>query len=140
MLIGLPLHDRRRGRAADGIRGDGAGGWWVDDITVGGELVNDGSSTEGLQSYNQINPDDVAAWTLQLISIDDDGRRPASLVRYAVAPGDTLRLSRRALRRHVRGNNEIVGAIVTLDEPTESILKYAPYTLTVNGVTQPGGG
>lgn len=115
-------------------------GWWVDDITVGGELVNDGSSTEGLDSYNQINPDDVAAWTLQLISIDDDGRRPASLVRYAVAPGDTLRLSRRALRRHVRGNNEIVGAIVTLDEPTESIVKYAPYTLTVNGVTQPGGG
>jgi hypothetical protein len=32
-----------------------------------------------------------------------------------------------------------VAAIVTYDEPTESITDYAPYTLKVNGVTQPGG-
>ena len=25
------------------------------------------------------------------------------------------------------------------DEPTEQVQQYAPYTLTVNGVVQPGG-
>ena len=35
---------------------------------------------------------------------------------------------------------DVVAAIVTYDEPTETIVDYAPYTLKVNGVTQPGGG
>ena len=34
----------------------------------------------------------------------------------------------------------MVGAIVMYDEPSESIAKYAPYSLKVNGVVQPGGG
>ena len=29
--------------------------------------------------------------------------------------------------------------IVTYDDPTESVDQYAPYTLTVNHVLQPGG-
>jgi hypothetical protein len=33
-----------------------------------------------------------------------------------------------------------VVAVVAYDEPTEQVQQYAPYTLTVNGVTQPGGG
>jgi hypothetical protein len=32
-----------------------------------------------------------------------------------------------------------VGAIVTYDEPTESITDYARYSLWANGVLQPGG-
>jgi hypothetical protein len=32
-----------------------------------------------------------------------------------------------------------VVAIVAYDEPTEQVQQYAPYTLKVNGVTQPGG-
>ena len=32
-----------------------------------------------------------------------------------------------------------VVAIVAYDEPTEQVQQYAPYTLTVNGVLQPGG-
>jgi hypothetical protein len=31
-------------------------------------------------------------------------------------------------------------AVVAYDEPTELVQQYAPYTLTVNGVVQPGGG
>ena len=114
-------------------------GWWVDDITVGGELINDGTTTEGLRSYKQINPDDVAGWTLQLVSFDPRGRRPAALRRYDVEPGETLTLTRRDLA-HLLPGNDFVGAIVTLDEPTESVLQYADYTLEVNGVVQPGGG
>ena len=30
--------------------------------------------------------------------------------------------------------------LVMYDEPTESIARYAPYSLKVNGVLQPGGG
>lgn len=115
-------------------------GWWVDDIAVGGTVVNDGTSLEGLRSYNEIRPDGVAAWTVQLVSLDPDGRRPTTISRYEVEPGETLELSRIDLRRSLRGNNSLVGAIVTLHEPTESVLQYAPYRLTVNGVDQPGGG
>jgi hypothetical protein len=32
-----------------------------------------------------------------------------------------------------------VVAIVAYDEPTEQVQQYAPHTLTVNGVRQPGG-
>jgi hypothetical protein len=32
-----------------------------------------------------------------------------------------------------------VVAIVAYDEPTEQVQQYAPYTLKVNGVIQPGG-
>ena len=34
---------------------------------------------------------------------------------------------------------ETVAMLVMYDEPTESIARYAPYTLKVNGVLQPGG-
>jgi hypothetical protein len=33
-----------------------------------------------------------------------------------------------------------VSAIVTYHDSTETIGQYAPYTLTVNGTEQPGGG
>jgi len=32
-----------------------------------------------------------------------------------------------------------VAAIVTYHDSTEQVLQYAPYTLRVNGVLQPGG-
>ena len=33
----------------------------------------------------------------------------------------------------------MVSAIVTFHDGTELVTQYAPYTLTVNGVLQPGG-
>ncbi len=33
----------------------------------------------------------------------------------------------------------VVSAIVTYHDGTETVLQYAPYTLRVNGVVQPGG-
>ena len=33
----------------------------------------------------------------------------------------------------------VVSAIVTYHDRTELIAQYAPYSLSVNGVTQPGG-
>ena len=34
---------------------------------------------------------------------------------------------------------DFVAAIVFYDDPSETSAQYAPYTLTVNGVMQPGG-
>jgi hypothetical protein len=34
---------------------------------------------------------------------------------------------------------DFVAAIVFYDDPAETSFQYAPYTLAVNGVTQPGG-
>ena len=85
-----------RPNGSDYVRLRGGSGAWLDAVRAG---------SAGVDGDDPADDD-----------LDDDGRR-ASLVRYAVAPGDTLRLSRRALRRHVRDNNEIVGAIVTPTSP-----------------------
>ena len=41
--------------------------------------------------------------------------------------------------KYVDRKADFVGAIVFYDDPSEKSFQYAPYTLTVNGVTQPGG-
>jgi hypothetical protein len=41
--------------------------------------------------------------------------------------------------RHLGPLADVVAAIVTYDDPTESVDQYAPYTLTVEGALQPGG-
>jgi len=46
--------------------------------------------------------------------------------------------SRNAALKALRLFPQVV-AVVAYDEPTEQVQQYAPYTLTVNGVLQPGG-
>ena len=43
------------------------------------------------------------------------------------------------IRSIIGSQAEIVGAIVTYDEPTEQITDYARYQLWANGTLQPGG-
>jgi hypothetical protein len=43
------------------------------------------------------------------------------------------------LLKWIANHYDVVSAIVTYDEPTESISQYARYQLKVNGVLQPGG-
>jgi hypothetical protein len=116
-------------------------GWWVDNVTVGGELVSDGSTLEGWSSATEIRPVPVDGFTLQLVAYASDGsRRPALLTRFELDGNFDVALGslRPAITRLGRGY-DVVGAIVTYDEPTESITQYAPYTLVANGVVQPGG-
>ncbi len=40
----------------------------------------------------------------------------------------------------MRGSTKLVAAIVSQEDPTESVADYAPYVLNVNGAIQPGGG
>ena len=147
-------------------------GWWVDDVTVGGQLVSDGSTLDGWQSTTAVRPDPVAGYTVQLVGYASKTLdRPAAIAR-ASHKGKRKRHGRKRHGRHGHGKRDtafiarlplddnhqialgsrqirhvakrlrgvdVVAALVMQDDPTELADRYARYTLTVNGVTQPGG-
>jgi hypothetical protein len=133
---------------------DGAG-WWVDDVAVGGAALSDGASLEGWQTPTQINPVPVAGYTVQLV-----GYTSATLDRPATGDGSAgggggeafaiqlrpdaqnrIDLSASRIDRLLRraDDADVVSVLVMQNDPTELIDGYARYTLTANGVTQPGG-
>ncbi|HLT10760.1 MAG TPA: peptidase M6 immune inhibitor A [Micromonosporaceae bacterium] len=109
------------------------GGLMVDDVMVGGTLISDGSSLDPFDSPTEIRPIPVD-WHVKLIGYSEslaiglqvsfDGKRNISLNLLELLPFLLF---------------PNVVAVVAYDEPTEEVSQYAPYTLTVNGVTQPGG-
>ena len=101
------------------------GGWLVDDVTVGATRISDGTTLTGFRSPTQIVPARVHAWHVKLVGLDEKRQRARQ-----VAVGGWA-----ALRDY-----PVVVAIVAYDEPTEQVTQYAPYSLTANGVLQPGGG
>jgi hypothetical protein len=111
------------------------GGLRVDDVTVGATPVSDGSTLDAFDSPTEIRQIEVDNWNLRLIGIDAkhqaalqieiDGRSAVNLGRLPLALFSPF---------------PTVVAVVAYDEPTEQVGQYAPYTLTVNGVVQPGGG
>jgi hypothetical protein len=109
------------------------GGLLIDDITVGGTVVSDGSSLAPFKSPSQIHPAPIA-WNLRLIGIDEK-RHTAWQFEYKNKPDLTLNRWDLALLSIFPK----VVAVVAYDEPTATVTQYAPYTLTVNGVVQPGG-
>jgi len=111
------------------------GGLLIDDVSVGGTVISDGSSLEPFNSPSEVHQTEVHNWNLRLVGINE-GRKPVVLqVQYDGQ--DRLRLRERQLRQF-RKYDKVV-AIVAYDEPTELVQQYAPYTLEVNGVLQPGG-
>jgi hypothetical protein len=110
-------------------------GWLVDDVKVGGVLVSDGT----LAGWGTEAPP-ISGYTLQLISIGARHGKQATLVQVPLKSGRTYSLDAKFLFRFLLGRDaETVAMLVMYDEPTESIARYAPYTLKVNGVLQPGG-
>ncbi|WP_030453083.1 immune inhibitor A domain-containing protein [Herbidospora cretacea] len=110
------------------------GGLYLDDITVGGTVVSDGSSLEPFDSFTEIKPTAVHNWNVRLVGLDEKHKVAAQVEFNGKG---TINLNRLELLL-ARPFTKIV-AIVAYDEPTELGQQYAPYTLTVNGVTQPGG-
>jgi hypothetical protein len=111
-------------------------GWLLDDVKVGGTLVSDGTLT----GWGTDAPP-IAGYTLQLISIGaKDGKR-ATLIQESLQSGKTYSLNIKKLFANAlkRDPAETVAMLVMYDESTESIPRYAPYSLKVNGVLQPGG-
>jgi len=115
------------------------GGFWVDDVSVGGTLISDGSTLDGWSSLTEINPIEIEGYKVQLLAYEDDGS-VAWIGELPVDSGFEGSLSGAELDAVIGSSAEVVAALVTYDESTELINKYAPYTLEVNGVVQPGGG
>jgi len=110
------------------------GGWYVDDVSVGSTLISDGSSLDPFDSPTEANPIEVANWVVRLVGLDTTKRK--ALVR-TYEGSSSLNLGRGPLAQF--RSYPLVVAIIGYDDPTEQVQQYAPYTLTVNGVTQPGG-
>jgi hypothetical protein len=114
-------------------------GWFVDDITLGGTLLSDGTSLAGWRSETEIVPVKIAGWTIQLVGYRSDNTSPAVLARVPVAADFTTSLDKGKLRRLIGDDADVVAALVSYDEPSEAVEKYARYELRVNGTLQPGG-
>lgn len=111
------------------------GGLLLDDITLGGALISDGSSLDPFQSPTQIFPTPVANWDVKLIAIDE---RNSIVAQAEFNHVHNLNLGRVSLL--LASLFPKVVAVISYDDPSEQSQQYAPYTLTVNGVVQPGGG
>ena len=111
------------------------GGVMIDDVTLGGATVSDGSSLEPFDSPTEINPVEVNNWNLKLIGFDE---RHQIALQAEFNGKSSVRLGK--LQLLLFSLFPKVVATVSYDEPTELVQQYAPYTLTVNGVAQPGGG
>jgi hypothetical protein len=111
------------------------GGLLVDDVTVGGTLVSDGSSLDPFDSPTEIHPIAVNNWNVRFVGVIDG---KVSIVRQIEVNGKrTFSLSKSDIARLLVFDKVV--AIVAYDEPTEQVQQYAPYQLRVNGVLQPGG-
>jgi len=113
-------------------------GWWIDDVAVGGQLVSSGDDLSAWTTPSAINPDPVKGWTVQLVAYDA-AHANAWLYRLPLDGDFRGSLSEPDIATALGANAETVGAIVSFEDPSESIRDYAPYSLIVNGVEQPGG-
>ena len=113
-------------------------GWWIDDVRLAGRPLSNGGSLAGWQSLSRVSSEPADGFTVQLVGISDAGRR-AFVHRLRLDGRLRGELSGAALRRLLAPGYELVAAIVTHDDPTGTKVAYAPYTLRVNGVVQPGG-
>jgi len=110
------------------------GGLLLDDITLGGTTLSDGSSLAPFKSPTQIKPVTVKNWNLKLVGLDE-----ANNFAWQFEFNGKSDLSLNWIQLALLSLFPKVVAIVAYDEPTEQVQQYAPYTLTVNNVVQPGG-
>jgi hypothetical protein len=111
------------------------GGLMVDDVTIGATQVSDGSNLDAFDSPTEIRAIEVHNWNLRLIGLDE---KHSVALQVEINGKSKVDLGRLPLALFA-AFPEVV-AVVAYDEPTEQVAQYAPYTLTVNGVVQPGGG
>ena len=119
-------------------------GYWVDNVKVGDTVVSTGDDLSAWKSLTQARPVPVAGWTVQLVGYGNGEvsyvgsvplRYNANRDRWTADVDDTV-------ISDLVGNKAgttTVAALVTADDPTETATSYPMYTLTANGITQPGG-
>jgi hypothetical protein len=110
------------------------GGWAIDDVTVGGQIISDGSSTSPFRTITQIHPVPVQNWSLQLVGIDEVTHR-VRVFRFSGKYAVTLTKAQiRAL-----SSFPLLVAVIGFDDPGEVATVEAPYAVQVNGLGQAGG-
>jgi hypothetical protein len=114
-------------------------GFWVDNVAIGGTVISDGSTLDGWQSATQYNPIEVEGYTVQLVAYDDPGHTEAHVFSIPIDASFHGVLTGADVVAAIGSTANVVSAIVTYHDGTELVAQYAPYTLSVNGVTQPGG-
>lgn len=114
-------------------------GFWVDDVKVGTQLISNGSSLAGWKSFTETKPNTVAGFSIWIVSIDTKKRGGDVKVQPLELNADFSIKGKVKVQKLIDKKADFVGAIVFYDDPSETSFQYAPYTLTVNGVVQPGG-
>jgi hypothetical protein len=114
-------------------------GFWVDNVAIDGTVISDGSTLDGWQSATQYNPIEVEGYTVQLVAYDDPGHTEAHVSSLPIDASFHGELTGTDVAAAIGSTANVVSAIVTYHDRTELVAQYAPYTLSVNGVTQPGG-
>jgi hypothetical protein len=117
--------------------GTNEGGLLVDDVSVGGTVISDGSSLAPFKSPTEIKPVVVNNYNVRLVGLDEQHH---IALQFEFNGKFAINLNRLSLQLLALSLFPTVVAVVAYDEPTEQVQQYAPYTLTVNGVVQPGGG
>jgi hypothetical protein len=112
-------------------------GFWVRNISAAGTTLPSGSLT-GWQSATEVRPIAVQGFTVQLVAYGADGA-PVWVSRMPLNTQFDGELTGAALSDAIGSAATTVAAIVMYDDDTETAPKQAGYSLTVNGVTQPGG-
>jgi hypothetical protein len=112
-------------------------GFWVDNVAVDGAVVSAGDDLASWQSPTQRHPTAVSGFTVQLVAYDGSGN--AWIYQLPLDGSFHGSLDDAASIQAVLGTTATtVGALVMYDEPTESILAQAPYTLMLHGSPAPG--
>jgi Immune inhibitor A peptidase M6 len=107
-------------------------GFWVDDVALGGTTISDGSTLEGWEHPTVVHPTPVHGFTVQLVAWKTQGKSPVAVTTLRLDGNFDATVTGKKLQKLLGGvRADFVGAIVTYDEPTESITDYAPYSLTV---------
>jgi hypothetical protein len=115
--------------------GTNEGGWLIDDVTVGSTTISDGSSLAPFKSPTQIKQVPVNNFNVRLVGLDEN-----NAIAWQFEYNHKTNFQVGLLELLLLSAFPKVVAMVSYDEPTEEVQQYAPYTLTVNGVVQPGGG
>jgi hypothetical protein len=127
--------------SAQGTDPEIAPGFWVDDVAIGGTSISDGTSLTGWDHPTVIRPAPVHGFTVQLVAYKTSGKSAVRLAQVRLNSNFDARISGDRLEDLLgESNANFVGAIVTYDEPTESITDYAPYSLTVSTSNRGGHG
>ena len=114
-------------------------GFWVDTVAIDGTVISNGDDLDAWQSATEFNPVEVEGYTVQLLSYDSAGGGDAFLFNLPLDGSFHGSLSGADVAAAIGSDNDVVSAIVTYHDGTQLVSQYAPYTLQVNGVTQPGG-